>query len=490
MIFLQLLTFAEQKIIGYWQPREDGIQAKDIDTSRITHLLYAFANIGADGTVTLNGPSTDTMDWQSWAISKDFGDTCTCAGMSSSSSNSGGSCLAGQFYELWKLKRKNPKLKTVLSIGGWTWSLQFSAVFSDPKKRNIAIQSATSLMTTYGFDGIDIDWEFPSTTSRASSDPGYTTNPQDFTFLAQFCKEIRTYWASQSLTTNIVLSVAMPPQLQDSPGVTPAVAAQLNQYCTFIMIMSYEFQHNDLITRLGAPLFGTQQDSQDEITKNIDSGIKEYIQQGFTKDKIIMGIPLYAVGFSGFSATSGGRDMPCLGNALINKNPVAAVDYKTILSNMNNKQYNYPQYTVSQSRAQATICNGTHFFSFDTPETVKIKAQYVQQSQLGGIMIWDLSQDATDAMSTMASIASVYKVQQQNRTFNDFCPSKSNYCNLRCDFDISAPGQGPNPKTSTTDSASRTPISANPNKKTNLKAVSSSNILISSIISLLIVSLQ
>ena len=427
MLVFLLSLFAEQKIIGYWQPRENGIQAKDIDASRITHLLYAFANINANGTVSLAGPATDAMNWDAWATTANLGDNCSCG-------SAGGSCLAGHFNEVWKLKSKNPSLKTVLSIGGWSWSLQFSAAFSDPTKRQIAIQSATALMVTYGFDGIDIDWEFPATTSRASSDPGYTTNPQDFSFLAQFCQEIRSYWASQSLSTDTVLSVAMPPQLQDSPGVTATVASQLNQYCTFIMIMSYEFQHNDLITRLGAPLYGTQQDSQDERTKNIDGGIKEYINLGVSKDKIIMGIPLYAVGFSGFSTISGGRDMPCLGNALTNKNTIVPVDYKSILSDMDNKQYGYPQYTFSQSRAQSSICNGTDFYSFDTPESVKVKAQYALQNSLGGLMIWDLSQDATDSMSIMSAIASVYKVQQQARTFQDICLKQSNFCNLRCNY--------------------------------------------------------
>ena len=286
MISLLLLSlFAEQKIIGYWQPREQGIQAKDIDASQITHLLYAFAYINANGEITLKGPATDSMDWESWAVQKDFGEKCTC----------GGGCLKGHFYELWKLKRKNPQLRTVLSVGGWVWSDQFSAVFRSPKLRQVAIQSVTKLITRYGFDGVDIDWEFPATTSRADT-PSYTTDPKDFDYLALFCKEIREYWAAQKMSKDTVLSVAMPPQLEASPGVTSSVVSQLNQYCTFIMVMAYEFQHNDLITRLGAPLYATGQDSNDEKTKNIDTGLKSYLNLGAEKDKVLMGIPLYAVG--------------------------------------------------------------------------------------------------------------------------------------------------------------------------------------------------
>jgi len=55
----------------------------------------------------------------------------------------------------------NPDLKILISIGGWTWSKNFSdAVLTDTSTRNFAL-SAVDIVSKYDLDGIDIDWEYP-----------------------------------------------------------------------------------------------------------------------------------------------------------------------------------------------------------------------------------------------------------------------------------------------------------------------------------------
>src|SRR3569833_1174998 len=59
---------------------------------------------------------------------------------------------------LTSLRKKSPGLKIVISIGGWTWSKNFSdAVLSDTSRQAFAA-SAVSLVRQYNLDGIDIDW--------------------------------------------------------------------------------------------------------------------------------------------------------------------------------------------------------------------------------------------------------------------------------------------------------------------------------------------
>lgn len=64
------------------------------------------------------------------------------------------------------LKTKNPSLKTMISIGGWTDShdgAKYSNLVASTTRINTFVNSVMSFLQTYGFDGLDIDWEYPST---------------------------------------------------------------------------------------------------------------------------------------------------------------------------------------------------------------------------------------------------------------------------------------------------------------------------------------
>src|SRR5699024_5327543 len=67
----------------------------------------------------------------------------------------------GNFEELRKLKEENPNLSTLLSVGGWSCTHKFSDLAADPEARETFAQSAVDIIHTYGFDGIDVDWEYP-----------------------------------------------------------------------------------------------------------------------------------------------------------------------------------------------------------------------------------------------------------------------------------------------------------------------------------------
>jgi chitinase len=110
---------------------------------KLTHILYAFANLPAPGEAAagmcqqLGGPWAD--------------------------------------YQLLKLKKRYPNLKLMISVGGWTWSAGFSSAASTDASRKALVAScidtfirgnfvdpANFSVTQPGlFDGIDIDWEFP-----------------------------------------------------------------------------------------------------------------------------------------------------------------------------------------------------------------------------------------------------------------------------------------------------------------------------------------
>lgn len=121
-----------------WSIYERAYFVNDIDGAKLTHINYAFANISTDGTIVLGDPWAD--------VEKSFdGDTSDQP-------------FRGNFNRLLKLKEKYPHIKTLISIGGWTWSSQFSDVALTDESRKKFAQSCIEFIEKYSFDGIDLDW--------------------------------------------------------------------------------------------------------------------------------------------------------------------------------------------------------------------------------------------------------------------------------------------------------------------------------------------
>ena len=128
-------------IAGYfvsWGIYARAFTVSDLDPSKLSHILYAFAEPNADGTVILKDPWADTdkhFDGDSW--------------------NDTGNNLYGNFKQLALLKKKNRHLKVSLSIGGWTLSKNFPTLAAHKSSRHKFIESSIALLRDLGLDGLD-----------------------------------------------------------------------------------------------------------------------------------------------------------------------------------------------------------------------------------------------------------------------------------------------------------------------------------------------
>ena len=113
------------EIIAYVFPRGRVLRTDEVAAKKLTRINYAFANL-ADGKIV----EGFEHDKENFAILKE-------------------------------LKQQNPDLKVLVSVGGWTWSKNFSDVALTSKSRNVFIDSAVDFVTKYELDGLDIDWEYP-----------------------------------------------------------------------------------------------------------------------------------------------------------------------------------------------------------------------------------------------------------------------------------------------------------------------------------------
>src|SRR4051812_34210001 len=182
---------SDKRIVAYyieWSIYQRKFNVADIPAEKITHINYAFAKI-------VNGECALFDSYA--AIDKAYpGDTWD-AGV-----------LRGNFKQLQLLKKKHPHLKTLISLGGWTLSSPFSdAALTDVSRQKLA-KSCAAFMKKYGFDGVDVDWEYPVTGGEATN----KTRPEDrrnYTLLlAELRKELDTQGKLDK--ANYLLTIAAP----------------------------------------------------------------------------------------------------------------------------------------------------------------------------------------------------------------------------------------------------------------------------------------
>ncbi|CAN8029343.1 unnamed protein product, partial [Ixodes persulcatus] len=131
---------------GSWavyRPGDGKYPVENIDPHLCTHLVYGFAGLGSDHKIR-------SLD--SWNDLED---------------NYG----KGAFKRFTALKKQNPKLKTLIAIGGWNeGSVKYSAMAMARSSRKIFVDSVVDFCKKYGFDGLDMDWEYPGSRGGVDAD--------------------------------------------------------------------------------------------------------------------------------------------------------------------------------------------------------------------------------------------------------------------------------------------------------------------------------
>ncbi len=335
-----------RKMVGYYAAWAAymGYYPNQIDANKLTHINYAFANISSDLKITLGYPDVDPNN----------------------------------IAQLNSLKKTNPNLKTLISVGGWSWSGKFSDVALTDASRTTFADSCVAFITQYGFDGIDLDWEYP-VSGGMSTNTKRPEDKQNFTLLLQ---KIREKLDARGAIDNkhYLLTIAGG---AGSSYVNNVELAKLPQYLDYATVMTYDLHGIwDAYTDLHAPLYNNT-DSSPQYKASVDSSIAAWTNASFPADKLVLGVPFYGYLFSlvpnvnnGLYQTYGGAN---------------SISYQAIVNNYLNKP-GFTRFFHSQSLTP-WLFNGSTFITYEDSQSIGYKTDYIKSKNLAGAMIWELSQD-------------------------------------------------------------------------------------------------
>jgi chitinase len=299
-----------------------------INPLKLTHINYAFVDV-KNNRAWLHREATDTINLR----------------------------------RLVALKKINPKLKIMISIGGWTWSNNFSdAVLTDTGRHAFAV-SAVALVEQFHLDGVDIDWEYPGL--HGAGNINRPVDKQNYTLMFRDLRhELNVL---QKSTGNIY-------QLSTAVGAFPGFInatdmAQAQQYLDYINLMTYDFGGGKLALHHTA-LYASADDDKENSG---DKAFRIFTAAGVPASKLTMGLAFYGRGYNVDSTTNNGY-----GQNIVSS--FRAGGYTAIKDSLL-KIPGFKSYWDKHAKAPYLFNAATRqWVTYDNPRSIKLKCRYAKNT--------------------------------------------------------------------------------------------------------------
>jgi len=350
------------RLVGYVTPTKEFPR---IDAEKLTAVNFAFARIDANGEVVLQRDED-----------------------------------AAFLAQLVALKARNPDLKILLSIGGWGLDGFSDAALSDASRARFA-DSTARLVAQHHLDGVDIDWEYPTLPG-----PGIVHRPEDkhdFTLLLEALRvRLDALAREQSRKRGDVYLITA--ALADREFVAGVELRRVGRVLDWINLMTYDF-HGSLTATTGhhSALARSATSTADE--RSVEAAVKQFVDAGVPRAKLVVGVPFYGKGFLETRA-----DGPELNRHGLDQSFSGRVPFYpwSQLAGMVDRD-GYARYWDAQA-SEPYLWNEAkrEFVSYDDPQSLALKAEYVKAQRLGGMMYWEQANDPDGAL--FATIAKLHAV--------------------------------------------------------------------------------
>ncbi|AAS82706.1 ORF32 [Agrotis segetum granulovirus] len=299
----------------------------------------------------------------------------------------------GNFGQLMAIKRHNPDLTILPSIGGWTLSDPFFKL-SSAENRAVFVESAREYLRTWKFfDGLDIDWEFPG---GKGANPELGDPEKDGVTYVQLLKELREMLNDLSKETGKKYQLTSAISAgYDKISIVNYENAQ--EYLDHIFVMTYDFKGAWSNTDLGyhTTLYSPSWNAEEKYTA--EYATKELLKQNVNSKKIVLAVAMYGRGWTGVHDIK--NNNPFTGVA---QGPIkgtwesGVVDYKDLIQRYTDTYYD----SVAQA-AYAFAENVGDLLTYDNPTSVQAKGKFVIDNNLGGLFAWELDADNGDILNSM-----------------------------------------------------------------------------------------
>ncbi len=340
------------RIVGYYpawsNPGRDGT-ASNLPGNLLTHVIYAFSNID---------PKTNTCIYGAEAVDN------------------------LHLKSLRKLKQKYPHLKVLMAIGGATLSKAFSDMAADDKARQKFVKSCLDLyIGTYPdvIDGFDMDWEFPAVGAGTRKE-----DKQNFTLLMkEFRRQLDTLGKQKNRSYLLTAAVPAGPGMYDLFELK-----ELSPVLDWFNLMTYDFHGVwSKAANFTAPLYRAKDDPYP--ANNVDAAVRAYLKAGVPPHKITLGLPFYGRGWTTASADNHGLYQKFVRGEVNGK----AFTYRNLVDNYIGKNDYVRLWDYGAKVPWLFNPTDRVFITYEDPESIGYKAEYIAAKYLGGAMIWHLTSD-------------------------------------------------------------------------------------------------
>ncbi|KAJ5326544.1 hypothetical protein MYU51_014673 [Penicillium brevicompactum] len=348
----------QERIIGYYEAFKydsdcQGMKIKQIPVESLTHVNYAFAYIDPDSYDI--GPMPEVEE----KTLKDF----------------------------TALKERNPHVVLGVSLGGWTFNDNktdtqkvFAELSSTEKNRSKFIDKLLSFMRHYGFNAVDIDWEYPGAPDRQPKDWDSTDDGKNYVKLLQ---DIRKAFDDQDLEYELSFTAPTSYWYLRWFDIHEMVKA-----ATYMNLMSYDLHGVwDSSNPIGSHVLGHT--NMTEINQALDLLWRNDVPA----KKVNMGLAFYARTFElkdkkckkpGCAFKHGGKKGACTDTeGILSYNEIVGIiaedDIKPVYDKENAIKY--------------LVWDENQWISYDDQQTFQQKIKMFNEKGLGGLLIWAIDQD-------------------------------------------------------------------------------------------------